>query len=64
MGLNSKIFKAHQSNGNINDLLVRLETSIDENIDNESKLSEIIKNIPGGNLVNFLNDDNSIIPTS
>jgi hypothetical protein len=62
--LNSKIFKAYQSQGNVNDLLVRLETSIDENIDNESKLSDIIKNIPGGSLVSFLNSDNSIIPTS
>lgn len=64
MGLNSKLYKAYQSQGNINDLLVRLETSIDESINNESQLSDIMKNIPGGNLVNFLNTDNSIIPTS
>lgn len=62
--MNNKIFNAYQSNGNINDLLARLETSIDENINDTKKLSEVIKNVPGGNLVNVLNHDSSFIPIS
>lgn len=62
--MNNKIFNAYQSNGNINDLLARLETSIDENIHDTNKLSEVIKNVPGGNLVNILNHDSSFIQIS
>jgi len=62
--MNSKIFIAHQLKGNINDLLVRLENVIDENINDENKLSEIVQNVPGGSLVNAMNADPSIIPTS
>jgi len=62
--MNTKIFSAHQLKGNVNDLLVRLENVIDENINDENKLSEIIQNVPGGSLVNALNADSSIIPTS
>lgn len=64
LNLNNKIFNAYQSNGNVNDLIVRLETSIDELINEPSKLSEFIKNVPGGNLVNILNTDSSFLPTS
>ncbi|CAH1737969.1 unnamed protein product [Aphis gossypii] len=62
LNMNNKIFNAYQSNGNINDLLARLETSIDENINDIIKLSKVIKNVPGGNLVNVLNHDSSFIP--
>lgn len=62
LNLNNKIFNAYQSQGNINNLIDRLEASINENIDNASKLSEIIKNIPGGTLVNILNKDSSLVP--
>jgi len=64
LNMNNKIFNAYQSNGNINDLLTRLETSIDENINDVNKLSQVIKNVPGGNLVNVLNHDSSFIPIS
>jgi len=64
LNMNNKIFNAYQSNGNINDLLARLETSIDENINDANKLSEVIRNVPGGNLVNVLNHDPSFIPIS
>lgn len=64
LNLNNKIFNAYQSNGNVNDLLVRLETDIDEQLKDTNKLSEFIKNVPGGNLVNILNKDSSFIPTS
>lgn len=64
LNMNNKIFNAYQSNGNINDLLARLETSIDENINDINKLSKVIKNVPGGNLVNVLNHDSSFIPIS
>jgi len=63
LNMNSKIFNAYQFQGNINDLLVRLEATIDENINDTTKLSEIIQNIPGGNLVNALKSDPSIKPT-
>ncbi|XP_025193243.1 leucine-rich PPR motif-containing protein, mitochondrial [Melanaphis sacchari] len=62
LNLNSKIFNAYQSNGNINDLIARLETDVDENIKDPIKLSELIKNVPGGNLVSILNKDSSVIP--
>jgi len=64
LNLNNKIFNAYQSNGNINDLLVRIETDIDEKLNDTNKLSEFIKNVPGGNLVNILNKDSSFIPMS
>jgi len=64
LNLSNKIFNAYQSNGNVNDLIVRLETSIDEKINDASKLSEFMKSIPGGNLVNILNKDSSFIPMS
>lgn len=64
LNLNTKIFKAYQSNGNVNDLIVRLETDIDEKLNDTNKLSEFIKNVPGGNLVNILHKDSSFIPTS
>jgi len=64
LNLNTKIFKAYQLNGNVNDLIVRLETDIDEKLNDTNKLSEFIKNVPGGNLVNILNKDSSFIPTS
>jgi len=64
LNLNTKIFNAYQSNGNINDLIVRLETDIDEKLNDTNKLSEFIKNVPGGNLVNILNKDSSFIPMS
>jgi len=64
LNLNNKIFNAYQANGNVNDLLVRLETDIDERLNDTNKLSEFIKNVPGGNLVNILNKDSSFIPTS
>lgn len=60
----SKIYNAYQLQGNINDLLIRLETTIDENINDTVKLSEIIQNIPGGNLVHILKADSSLISTS
>lgn len=62
--MNNKIFNAYQSNGNVNDLLVRLETDIDEKLNDTNKLSEFIKYVPGGNLVNILNNDSSFIPMS
>ncbi|KAL4132666.1 hypothetical protein QTP88_009784 [Uroleucon formosanum] len=62
LNLNNKIFNAYQSNGNVNDLLVRLETDIDEKLNDKNKLSEFIRNVPGGNLVNILNNDSSFIP--
>lgn len=64
LNLNNKIFNAYQTNGNVKDLLVRLETDIDEKLNDANKLSELIKNVPGGNLVNILNKDSSFIPTS
>lgn len=64
MNLNNKIFNAYQKHGNINDLLVRLETNIDENINNLNKLSEILKNIPGGSLVQILKKDSLFVPIS
>ena len=64
LNLNTKIFNAYQSNGNVNDLIVRLETDIDEKLNDTNKLSEFIKNVPGGNLVNILNKDSSFIPMS
>lgn len=64
LNLNNKIFNAYQSNGNVNDLLVRLETDIDEKLNDKNKLSEFIRNVPGGNLVNILNNDSSFIPMS
>jgi len=64
LNLNNKIFNAYQANGNVNDLLVRLETDIDERLNDTNKLSEFMKNVPGGNLVNILNNDSSLIPTS
>lgn len=64
LNLNSKIYNAHQVQGNVNDLLVRLEANIDKNINDPNKLSEVIKNIPGGSLVNVLKKDPSFLPTS
>jgi len=64
LNLNTKIFNAYQSNGNVNDLIVSLETDIDEKLNDSNKLSEFIKNVPGGNLVNILNKDSSFIPIS
>jgi len=62
--LNQKRFKAYQLKGNFNNLLQRIETSIDENINEPAKLSEILKNIPGGSLVTFLNTDPASVATS
>lgn len=64
LNLNSKIYNAYQVQGNVNDLLVRLEANIDKNINDPNKLSEVIKNIPGGSLVNVLKKDPSFLPTS
>lgn len=64
LNLNNRIFNAYLLHGNVNDLLIRLETNIDENKNDNNKLSEIIKNVSGGTLVNILNKDSSIIPTS
>lgn len=64
LNLHNRIFSAYLSQGNISDLLIRLETSIDENTNDSIKLSEIIKNVPGGTLVNILNEDSSVIPIS
>jgi len=64
LNLNNKIFNAYQSNGNVNDLIVRLENDIDKNLNDTNKLSEFIKSVPGGNLVNILNKDSSFIPMS
>lgn len=64
LNLNNKIFNAYQTNGNVKDLIVRLETDIDEKLNDANKLSEFIRNVPGGNLVNILNKDSSFIPTS
>lgn len=61
--LNNKIFKAYQLQGNVNELIARLETNIDESINDPSRLSEIVKNIPGGNLINILQADSSFLPT-
>lgn len=63
LNLNNKIFNAYQTNGNVKDLIVRLETDIDEKLNDANKLSEFIRNVPGGNLVNILNKDSSFIPT-
>lgn len=62
--MNQKIFKAYQLKGNFNDLLQRLESSIDENINDPAKLSEIMKNVPGGSLVTFLNTNPTSVATS
>lgn len=62
--MNSKIFNAYKVQGNVKDLLVRLETNIDENINDSVKLSNVMKNIPGGNLVKLLNTDSSFLPIS
>jgi len=62
--MNSKIFRAYELQGNFNELLVCLETSIDENINDTNKLSEIIQNVPGGIVVSAINADSSLIPTS
>lgn len=64
LNLNNKIYNAYISQGNINDLLDRLEASIDENIDDKSKLSDIVKNIPGGSIVGILNKNPSLLPRS
>lgn len=61
--LNNKIFKAYQLQGNVNELIARLETNIDESINDPSRLSEVVKNIPGGNLINILQADSSFLPT-
>lgn len=64
LNLNNKIYNAYQSQGNVNDLIDRLEASINENIDDKSKLSKIVKNIPGGSIVNILTKDSSLVPRS
>lgn len=64
LNLNNKIFNAYLVKGNINDLLVRVEASIDENLNDPSKLSEVIRNIPGGSLVNILKKNSSFVSTS
>lgn len=64
LSLNRKIFKAYQLKGNFNDLLQRLETHIDESINEPAKLSEIIKNVPGGSLVTYLNTNPTSVETS
>lgn len=64
LNLNNRIYNAYQSNGTINNLFDQLEASIDQNIDNKSKLSDIVKNIPGGSVVNILTKDSSLVPRS
>lgn len=64
LNLNNKLYSAYQSHGNINDLIDRLEASINENIDNKDKLSNIVKNIPGGSIVSILTKDSSLLPRS
>lgn len=64
LNLNNKIYNAYQSQGNINDLIDRLEASINENVDDQNKLSNIVKNIPGGSIVNILTKDTSLLPRS
>lgn len=63
LNMNKKIFSAYQIKGNVNDLLIKLETSIDENLNDSNKLSEIIKNVPGGSLVSILKKNSSTLPT-
>ncbi|VVC25742.1 Pentatricopeptide repeat,Tetratricopeptide-like helical domain [Cinara cedri] len=62
LSLNSKIFKAYQLRGNANDLFVRLENTIDANINDSDKLSKIIKNVPGSGIINILKSDSSFVP--
>lgn len=62
--MNTKLHKAYQVKGNFNDLLTDIETQIDKSINEPSKLSEIVKNVPGGSLVNYLTTSPSSIPIS
>lgn len=65
MNLNTKLYEAYQVKGNFNELLTRIETQIDKSINDEpTKLSEIMKSVPGGSLVNYLTTSPSSIPIS
>lgn len=59
--LNNKIVKAYLLRGNAKDLLIRLENSIDANINDANKLSEIMKNISGGSIISILKSDSSLV---
>lgn len=62
LNLNSKLFKAHQTKGNPSDLLLSIEKTVDENLNDSSKLSEVLKNVPGGALVKMLSAEPLCLP--
>lgn len=62
LALNNKIFKAYLLRGDAKDLLISLENSIDANINDADKLSEIMKNIPGSSIISILRSDSSFVP--